>query len=167
MIKAIPDGYHTVTPCFTFKDSKQAIEFYKKAFGAELIDLMSNPNGQGTIHATLKIGNSIVMMGDEMPGDEKCSKSAETLGNSPISFYIYVENVDEIFKRATAAGGKMTMGVTDMFWGDRMGQISDPFGYSWMIATHNKDLTNEQIQKGAQEFFAKASEEENESTSVN
>lgn len=153
MPKPIPNGYHTLTPCFTFKDSKKAIEFYKKAFGAEVLELMSNPQG-GTMHATLKIGNSIIMMGDELD-DENCPKSAETIGKSPISLYVYVENVDEAFKRATIAGGKKCMDVDDMFWGDRMGQITDPFGYSWMIATHNKDLTKEQIQKGAADFMDK------------
>ena len=154
MTQAIPNGYNTLTPSFTFKDSKKAIEFYKKAFGAEVIDLFPNPAGQGVMHATLKIGSSIIMMGDEMPGNESC-KSAETVGSSPISLFVYVSDVDSAFKQAVAAGGTTTMAVDDMFWGDRVGTIKDPFGYTWMIATHKQDLTNEQIRKGAEEFFAK------------
>ena len=154
MAKPIPDGYHTLTPSFTFKDSKKAIEFYKKAFGAKVLDLMPRPNGSGIMHATIQIGNSIVMMGDEMPGAENCSKSAETLGNSPISLYLYVPNADTAFSQAIAAGGTATMPVADMFWGDRCGSLKDPFGYSWMIAAHKQDLTNEHIREGAEAFFA-------------
>lgn len=154
MAKLVPSGYHTVTPSFTFKDSKKAIEFYKKAFGAKVLDLFPHPGGQGIMHATIQIGNSIVMMGDEMPGAENCAKSAETLGSSPISLYVYVPNVDEAFKQAVAAGAATIMPVADMFWGDRAGQIKDPFGYSWMIATHKQDLTNDEIRKGAEAFFA-------------
>ncbi len=153
MAKSIPEGYHTVTPSFTFKDSKKAIEFYKKAFGAKVLDVLPAPNGRGTMHATIQIGNSIVMMGDEMP-NPNCSKSAESLGASPISFYIYVPNVDAAFKQAIAAGAVETMPVADMFWGDRCGSLKDPFGYSWMIGTHAQDLTQEQISKGAEAFFS-------------
>ena len=157
MAKPIPEGYHTVTTCFTFKDSQKAIDFYKKAFGAKVLDLLQNPSGRGVMHATIQIGDSTVMMGDEMPNTENCSKSAETLGGSPISLYVYVPNVDEAFKQAAAAGGMVVMPVTDMFWGDRTGTIKDPFGYSWMIATHKQDLTQEQINKGAETFFAQMS----------
>jgi len=152
MIKPIPDGYHTVTPSFTFKDSKKAIEFYKKAFGATVLDLFPSPTGTGIMHATLKIGDSIVMMGDEssMGG----CKSAESLGGSPIALYIYTPDADKLFKQAVAAGGTEAMPVADMFWGDRAGSFRDPFGYSWMIATHKQDLTNEQVRKGAEAFFA-------------
>ncbi len=152
MTPPIPTGYHTVTPSLTFKYSQKAIEFYKKAFGANVLDVFPNLNGRGTMHATIQIGESILMMGDENPG-QSC-RSAETLGGSPINLYIYVPNVDEAFKQAVAAGGTVVMPVADMFWGDRAGQIKDPFGYSWMIATHTQDLTNEQIRKGAEAFFA-------------
>lgn len=150
MIKPIPDGYHTVTPSFTFKDSQKAIDFYKKAFGAKVLDLMKRPDGHGIMHATIQIGDSILMMGDEGP---QC-KSAESLGGSPLTLYIYTPDADKLFKQAVAAGGTEAMPVTDMFWGDRAGSIRDPFGYSWMIATHKQDLTNEQIRKGAEAFFA-------------
>ena len=153
MTKPILEGYHTITPSFTFKDSKKAIEFYKKAFGAKVLDLFPNPLGQGIMHATIQIGNSVLMMGDEMPNAEKCAKSAETLGSSPISLYVYVADADATFKQAVAAGGIVTMPMMDMFWGDRAGNIKDPFGYSWMIATHKRDLTPDEIKKGAEAFF--------------
>ena len=153
MVKAIPDGFHRLTPSFTFKDSQKAIDFYEKAFGAKVIDVFPNLNGRGIMHATLQIGDSIVMLGDEMPS-EQCPKSAETLGASPISLYVYVSNVDAAFKQAVAAGGTETMPVADQFWGDRAGSIRDPFGYSWMIATHKQDLTKDQLRKNAETFFA-------------
>jgi len=155
MTKPIPDGFTTLTPSFTFKDSKKAIEFYQKAFDAQVIDCMPNPKGSGTMHATLKIGNAILMMGDEM--GPTC-KSAETLGGSPITLYVYVPNVDEAFKKAIDAGASTTMPVADMFWGDRAGTLKDPFGYTWMIGTHQKDLSESEIQEGAKQFMAKMSE---------
>ena len=154
MAKSIPEGYSTVTPSFTFKDSKKAIDFYKKAFGAKVLDVFPSLTGRGIMHATIQIGNSILMMGDEMSGTENCPKSAEALGGSPISLFVYVPNADAAFKQAVAAGATPIMPVADMFWGDRAGQIKDPFGYSWMIATHTQDLTDEQIRKGAEVFFA-------------
>jgi len=152
MAKPIPEGYHAVSPSFTFKDSQKAIDFYKKAFGAKVLDVFPHLTGRGIMHATIQIGDSILMMGDEMPG-QNC-KSAETLGASPISFYLYVSNADAVFKQAIAAGCTVVMPVEDMFWGDRGGNVKDPFGYSWMIATHTQDLTTDQIRKGAEAFFA-------------
>ncbi len=154
MAKPIPDGYQSITPSFTFKDCRKSIDFYKDAFGAEVLDLFPRPDGQGTMHATLRIGNSIVMMGDEMSGAEDCPKSAETTGSSPISLYLYVPDVDASFERAVGAGAVATMPVADMFWGDRCGNLKDPFGYTWMLATHKQDLTNDEIRKGAEAFFA-------------
>ncbi len=150
MTQPIPQGYHSITPSLTFKDSQKAIEFYKKALGAKVMDLFPNLNGKGIMHATIQIGNSIIMMGDEMP---QC-KSAETLGSSPISLYVYVSNADAAFKQAVSAGAAVVMPVADMFWGDRAGSLKDPFGYSWMIATHTRDLSNDEIKKGAEAFFA-------------
>ena len=151
-VKPVPEGFHTITPSLTLKQSREAIEFYKKAFGAKVLDVFPAPDGHSTMHALIKIGDSLVMMGDEGP---QC-KSAETLGSSPITLYVYVPDADAAFKQAVAAGGTATMPVADMFWGDRAGQVRDPFGYSWMIATHIRDLTPEQIQEGAQAFFAQA-----------
>ena len=151
--KPVPEGFHSVTPSFTFKDSKKAIEFYKKAFGAKVLDVLPSLDGKSTMHATIQIGNSIIMMGDEMP-NPSCSRSAESLGVSPVSFYIYVPDVDAAFKQAVAAGAIVTMPVAEMFWGDRSGSLKDPFGYSWMIATKTRELNNEEIRKGAEDFFA-------------
>lgn len=157
MAQAIPDGYHSITPAFTFKDSEKAIQFYTKALGAEIIDFLPNPNGSGTMHATLQIGDSIIMMSDEAPCQETCSKSAESLGYSPVNMYLYVGDVDMAFKRAVSVGAEVIIPVQDMFWGDRVGQIKDPFGYFWMIATHKKDLSKDQIASEAQSFFEKMS----------
>ena len=153
MPKPIPEGYRTVTPSFTFKDSQKAIDFYKKAFGAKVLDLMPGLNGSGVMHATIQIGDSILMMGDEMP-NSNCSRSAETLGASPISLYVYVPDADASFKQAIAAGATENMPVMDLFWGDRGGSLKDPFGYSWMVATHKRDLSQDEIKKGAESFFA-------------
>jgi uncharacterized glyoxalase superfamily protein PhnB len=151
MPKAIPDGFHTVTPAVTFKDSRKAIQYYEKAFGARLMFLSPGPDGKRVMHAQLQIGNSTLMMSDEW--DQMCV-SAETLGKSPIAFYIYVEDVDAAFQRAVNAGAAVQMPVMDAFWGDRAGTLKDPFGYMWTIATHTRDLTPDQIAKGAEEFFA-------------
>ena len=151
-VKAIPEGFHSVAPSLTLKNSLKAIEFYKKAFGAKVLDVFPAPDGKSTMHATIQIGDSILMMGDERPD----CKSAESLGGSPVGLYLYVPNVDAVFKQAISAGAAVTMPVADMFWGDRFGSLKDPFGYSWMIATHIRDLTNEEVRQGAQSFFAKA-----------
>jgi len=152
MTKAIPEEYNSVTPIFVFKDARKAIEFYKQAFGAEERLAMPGPDGKGVMHAELRIGNSIIMMGEENP-QQRC-KSAETSGGSPVSFYLYIENVDEAFRKAIDAGAEVRMPVQDMFWGDRVGTVQDPFGYSWMLATHTKDLSPQEIQQGAQAAFA-------------
>jgi len=114
-VKPIPEGFQAVTPSLTLKNSLKAIEFYKRAFGAKVLEVFPAPDGRGTMHATIKIGDSILMMGDEMP-NQKCM-SAESLGSSPVSLYIYVPNVDAAFKQAVAAGASVTMAVADMFWG--------------------------------------------------
>jgi PhnB protein len=152
--KAIPDGFHSVTPNLTLKNSLEAIAFYKKAFGAKELEVFPSPDGGNTMHAAIQIGDSILMMGDERPGQD--CKSAESLGASPVSLYIYVPNVDAVFKQALAAGATETMPVTEMFWGDRCGSLKDPFGYAWTIATHTRDLNQKEVQEGAQSFFAMA-----------
>ena len=155
-VMPVPEGYRTVTPSLTFKDSSKALEFYQTAFGAKVVDHLPYPDDRGTMHATIKIGDSILMLRDEMP-NQGCCRSAESLGASPISLYVYVPNVDTAFKQAVAAGAVAAMPVADMFWGDRCGSLNDPFGYSWMIATHIRDLTQDEIKKGAQAFFAQMS----------
>ena len=154
MTKSIPDGFHAVTPTFVFKDSRTAIEFYKRAFGATEQFVMPGPDGQGVMHAELRIGDSTIMLGDEHP--ERDCRSAETFGGSPISLYLYVKDVDKAFQRAVDAGGSPQMPVQDMFWGDRVGSIKDPFGYSWMLATHVADVSPEEMRRGAEAAFAGA-----------
>lgn len=152
MTKAIPEGYHSVTPYLVFKDARKAIEFYKRAFGAQERFAMPGPDGKGVMHAELQIGNSIIMMSEE--NSQQPCKSAETTGGSPVSFYLYLENVDEAFPIALEAGAEARMPVQEMFWGDRAGTVQDPFGYSWFLATHTRDLTMEEIRQGAQAMFA-------------
>ena len=147
-VNAIPPEYGSVTASITSKDTAKAIEYYKKALGAIERVRMQGPDGM-IMHAEIQIGNSIIMMNDEVMG----CRSAETLGGSPINFYVYVEDVDRAFQQATTAGCKETMPVADMFWGDRTGAVLDPFGIRWSLATHTKDLTPEEIQKGQEEFM--------------
>ncbi|MBI3945165.1 MAG: VOC family protein [Armatimonadetes bacterium] len=151
MVRPIPEGYHTITPVFVFRDSRRAIEFYKRAFGAEERGVMPGPDGKGVLHAELTIGDSIIMMSDENPF-QPC-KSAESLGASPVSFYLYVEDVDAAFERAVAAGAAVQMPLQDMFWGDRAGTVGDPFGHSWTLATRKQDLTTEEVAKAAEAAF--------------
>jgi uncharacterized glyoxalase superfamily protein PhnB len=151
-MKPIPEGYHTVTPTFTFKDSRKALDFYKKALGAVETFVMPGPGGKGVMHASMKIGNSNIMMGDE--SREMPCRSAQTLGGSPVSFYLYVEDADAAFKKAVTAGASVLMPLQDAFWGDRTGTVKDPFGHSWTFATHTRDLTPDQIAKGAEEAMA-------------
>lgn len=152
MTQPIAEGFHSVTPMLMFRDARKAIEFYKRAFGAVERYAMPGPDGKGVMHAELLIGNSIIMMGEEHP-NEQC-KSAETLGGSPVSFYIYLENVDDAFQKALTAGAETRMPVQDMFWGDRVGTVQDPFGYSWSLATHTKDMSAQELEEGAKAAFA-------------
>jgi PhnB protein len=155
MTQPIREGFHTVTPTAVFKDVRKAIDFYKKAFGATENFAMPGPGGQGIMHAEITIGGSRIMMGEEHPERSQC-RSAETAGGSPVSFYLYVKDVDAAFRRAVEAGAKEQMAVNDMFWGDRMGSLTDPFGYAWMVATHIADPTPEEIRQGAEAAFAGA-----------
>src|SRR5437016_2485265 len=132
-VQPIPSGYHTTTPHLIVRDAAAAIDFYKKAFGAEEIMRMPGPGG-AIMHAEIAIGDSRVMLGDERPG-MNC-KGPQTLGGSPVSFYIYVQDVDKAWKRAIDAGAKETMPLADMFWGDRTGAVQDPLGHTWSLAQH-------------------------------
>jgi len=149
-VKANPKGYHTITPNIVIRDAARAIDFYKKAFGAEETMRMPGPGGK-VMHAELKIGDSIVMLADEMP--EMGSKSPKAYGGSPVNFYVYLGNVDAAWKRAVDAGAKVVMPLADMFWGDRTGRLEDPFGHSWSLAEHIKDVTPEEIKKGQEASF--------------
>ena len=150
-VRAIPKGYHSVTPHIVVRDAASAIAFYKKAFGAKEIMRLPGPSG-AIMHAEIRIGDSGVMIANEMP--EMGNKSPQALDGSPVDFYVYVEKVDAAYKRAVNAGAKVIMPVADMFWGDRMGRLEDPFGHSWSLASHVKDMTARKMKKAQEAFFA-------------
>jgi PhnB protein len=154
-VKPVPEGFHTATPSLVVSDAAKAIEFYKKAFGAEERMMMPGPGGK-IIHAEIKIGDSIIFLSDEIPG--MGGKSPQSVGGYTGGMYLYVPNVDEVFAQAVAAGGKPNGGVNDMFWGDRLGHFVDPFGHAWTVATHVADLTEQEMEKGAAEFYASMGE---------
>ncbi len=156
----IPKGYHTITPSLTVRNAAQAIDFYKKALGAEVLVRMDNPDGK-VGHAELKIGDSVLFLGDEMPG--MGNKAPQTLGGTTGGMFLYVEDVDRSYATALAAGGKTVMPVTDMFWGDRYGTFLDPFGHTWGIATHTQDMTAEEIEEGAKQFHAEMAQQQKKS----
>jgi PhnB protein len=145
MAKPIPDGFHTITPYITVRGAVQAIDFYKRAFGAQEVERMTDPEGKRVMHAEIRIGDSLVMIGDESP--QQGCVSPQTLGGSAVSLFLYVPDVDAAFKRAVDAGAKSDMAPTDMFWGDRFGKLTDPFGHQWGMATHKEDLSKEEIRK--------------------
>ena len=145
-VKPIPEGYHSVTPYLIFSGASDAIAFYKKALGAEEIMRMDAPGGP-IGHAELQIGDSRIMLADEHP--ELQALSPKTIGGSPVTLHLYVENVDAAVERAIAAGATLVRPVADQFYGDRTGGIEDPFGYRWFIATHKEDLTMEEIRRRA------------------
>ena len=152
--QAIPKGYHSVTPSLVVTQAAKAIDFYVKAFGAEEISRFVGPDGT-IMHAVVKIGDSMIMLGDEMPGPG--GKSPKTLRGTPTSFFIYKENVDAAWKRAVDAGAKVTMPLADQFWGDRGGCVEDPSGHQWWLAQHVKDLTDAELREAAEAFFSTAS----------
>ncbi len=152
-VKPVPDGYATITSYVTVQDASAAIEFYTKAFGAEELFRMPGPDGKTVMHAEVQIGDSRMMLGSEYPGPG--AKAPGTINGTTITVHLYVADVDRSFDRAIAAGATEMMKPMDMFWGDRMGKVADPFGHHWSIATHIQDLTPEEIGKGAAEFFAK------------
>ncbi len=145
-VKPIPEGYHTATPYLIVGDAARAIEFYKKAFGAMELMRMANPSGK-IGHAEIKIGDSPIMLADEVPG--MGYRSPESLGGSPVSILLYVEDVDAVFNQAVAAGAKVQKPVADQFYGDRTGGVTDPFGHVWYVATHKEDVSPEEMRKRA------------------
>ncbi|HEX4604942.1 MAG TPA: VOC family protein [Candidatus Angelobacter sp.] len=151
-VKPIPEGFHSVMPGLVVRDAAKAIEFYKKALGAQELSRLPGPDGK-IMHAELKIGDSVIFISDEMPNPGNI-KSPQTLGGCTGNLNIYVPNVDDLFKQAIAAGGKESMAVADQFWGDRYGSFIDPFGYSWGVATHKEDLSPKEVGERAQAFFA-------------
>jgi PhnB protein len=147
----VPPGYHTVTASLVVRDAPAAIEFYKKALGAEERIRMATPDGH-IGHAELQIGDSVIFIADEMPG--MSCKSPQSLGGTANNLFLYVEDVDKSFRRATDAGVQVTMPVSEMFWGDRFGSFMDPFGHSWSMATHKEDLNPQEIEERAKAFHA-------------
>jgi PhnB protein len=149
--KAIPSGHRTVTPYLAIKNAAKALEFYKNAFGATDCYKLMMPDGR-LGHAEIQLGDSMIMLADEFP--EYGGKAPETLGGSPVSIHLYVEDVDAFFKKALAAGAKELKPVMDQFYGDRSGQLEDPFGHLWWVATHKEDIAPDEMQKRVQEMFA-------------
>ncbi len=149
-VNPVPDGMHTVTPHLVCAGAADAIEFYKKAFDAIEMGRLSEPKGK-LIHASIRIGDSVVMLVDEFPDWGK--PGPKSLKGSPVTIHLYVEDVDAIFERAVGAGAKVTMPLEDTFWGDRYGVLEDPFGHHWSVATHIRDMTREEIQQAAQKMF--------------
>ncbi len=150
--KAIPEGYHSVTPYLIIDGAAQAIQFYGRAFGAVEVMRMAAPGGK-IGHAEIRIGDSFVMMADEHP--EAGVLGPRTRGGVTASFLIYVEDVDAVFERAVAAGGKILKPLQDQFYGDRSGTLEDPFGHSWTIATHKEDVSPEEMDRRFKEMTQK------------
>jgi PhnB protein len=150
-VQPIPDGYSTVTPYLAVDGAKKAIEFYKRAFGAKERSIMPGP-GDTIGHAELEIGNSIVMLSDPFP--QSSIKPPTELGGTTAGVFLYVEDIDEVFKQAIDAGATETMAPENMFWGDRFGSVTDPFGHSWQIATHVEDVSPEDMAERAKEAMA-------------
>lgn len=148
--KAIPDGYHTLTPYMTVRDAARAIEFYKQAFGAVEKGVMKGPDGK-VMHAELRIGDSLFMIADEFP--EYGALSPQSTGGAGMGLHVYVEDADAAFDRAIGAGATVEMPVADMFWGDRYGKLMDPFGHKWSIATHVRDMSMTEIEEAQNDFM--------------
>ena len=146
MVRPIPDGYHAVTPYLILSGASDAIAFYKKALGADEVMRMDDPAGK-IHHAEISVGGSRIMLADEHP--EIQALSPKTIGGSPVSMHVYVEDVDTLVERAVAAGARLVRPVADQFYGDRVGGIEDPFGYRWFIATHKEDLSMDEIRRRA------------------
>ena len=146
MTKPIPEGYHTVTPYLIIRGAADAIEFYQKAFGATELFRVPAPDGK-IGHAEIKIGDSPIMLADEYP--DMGYKGPQTLGGSPVSLMIYVDDVDTVFDRAVAAGARTREAVSDKFYGDRIGTLEDPFGHVWHVATHKEDVSVEEMERRA------------------
>lgn len=154
--KPIPQGFHSVTPYLTVTDAARALEFYKRAFGAQETMRMAGPDGK-VGHAEIKIGDSMIMIADEMPG--MGNKSPQTLNGTSAGVFLYVENADKMFNQAVGAGAHVEAPLADMYWGDRYGRLKDPFGHSWSVATHKEDVAPAELSKRMQEEMAKRSQQ--------
>ena len=149
-VNPIPEGMHTLTPNLTINDCARAIEFYRKALGAEEIMRMPSPDGSSIWHAELRIGDSLFFANDPMDGMGEPPPTPDR--PCPVTFWLYVPDCDAAHRRAVEAGAKSTMEPADMFWGDRTASVTDPFGYRWSFATHVKDLTPEEMRRAGEEF---------------
>jgi PhnB protein len=141
-VQAVPQGFHTLTPHMVVRNAEQAIEFYQKAFGAELLGKMLTPDGK-VMHALLKVGDSMLMLSDEFP--QMGALSPQSTGGTAVTLHVYLDNVDAAFARAVAAGAAVKMPLMDQFWGDRYGIVSDPYGHQWSMATHVRDMSQEDM----------------------
>ena len=153
-VKPIPEGSHSITPGLVVGDAKKAIEFYKTALGATVLDVMNGPDGS-VMHAELKLGDSKFYLGDENP--EWGAVAPQTLGGSPVSLNVYTEDCDALIQRAVKGGATLEQPPMDMFWGDRYGKIKDPFGHKWGIATHKEDVSKEEMARRGREWMAQMS----------
>ncbi len=149
--RAIPEGFSSLTAHLVCRDAVEAIEFYQAAFGAEEMGRMLTPDGKTLVHASLRIGDSMLMLVDENP-DWECP-APQTLGGSPVAIHLYVEDADAAVERAVKAGGRVTMPLVDAFWGDRFDKLEDPYGHSWSVATHIRDVSPEELEAAAREMF--------------
>ncbi len=151
-VKPVPEGMNTITPHLVVRNATEAIDFYAKAFGAEAKGVHKTPDGR-VMHAELRIGNSVLFLADEFPGMGNCG-SPQTLGGSSVVLNLYTNNVDQLFKQAVSAGATVTMPLANQFWGDRYGQIKDPFGHSWALGQHVEDVSPEELERRGREAFA-------------
>jgi len=150
-VKAIPEGYHSVSPALAVDGAGEAIEFYKRAFGAKERNRMPGP--EGTIaHAELEIGNSVVMLSDPFP--QAAVRTPRELGGTSVGIFVYVEDVDAVFEQAVQEGATVTTALEDMFWGDRFGTLTDPYGHSWSLATHVEDVPPEEMEERSKQAMA-------------
>ncbi len=155
-VQAIPTGFHTLTPHLTVRNAAEALEFYKKALGAEVLHVAKMPDGK-IMHASLRIGDSMLMLNDEMPEHGALSPLAHN--GTGVIIHIYTGDADAVFNRAVSAGAQVRMPLMDQFWGDRYGIVTDPYGHQWSIATHVKDISPEEMQKIQDAMAAQAKEQ--------
>ena len=151
-VKPIPDNYHALTPSLVCRNAAQAIDFYRTIFGATEIMRMTGPNGN-VLHAELRIGDSMFFVGEPMTMTLPAPEAGVT---NSMTLFLYVEDADSVFNRAVAAGSRVDMPLQDMFWGDRFGRLTDPFGQQWGVATHKEDVAPEEMKRRQEAFIAKA-----------
>jgi PhnB protein len=151
-VRRVPEGLHTVTPHLVVRGAAQAIEFYKKAFGAKELRRAPGPDGKTLLHAEVQIGDSRIFLNDEYP--EMGAISPQGLKGTPVTIHLQVEDVDSLYQQAVSAGAQVVMPLADQFWGDRYGMVTDPFGHQWSMASHVKDMTPEEMAKASAAAFA-------------